>query len=357
MSRSTFFFCTKEFFSATLAMGFIVPIISVLAGCGTETGNPVIKRPTTPRNIALDTVEAELIELSELGFESGSDSNLLSLSQLTKNSQATGLFELGSFSSESSQCETSTKGVTYTFEKSADKINEFRKTGRTVKTLIQRKQSITWESPLGAVTCSSSQSVQRKPRLMDGTSETRTGSFKKTISNSGNLTKAAYMTAEFNSNGERKTLFTKKDPDPQTVLTEKTITWNLNKSSRLKTSEGETSDESNSVVTSASPIKILIERERNIGLSIKSRVIKSGKTMTTRADASRIDIEFFDLSIGSGEDCYPTSGIIRGVITPSTSSGLQSEKFEIDFSNTNGELPELIFSDNEKIPLNGVCFD
>lgn len=60
-------------------------ILSALTSCGTETGNPVIKRPTTPRNVAQDAVESEFLDLTESLGESDSSTTGLALVESISN--------------------------------------------------------------------------------------------------------------------------------------------------------------------------------------------------------------------------------------------------------------------------------
>ncbi|MEY2988516.1 MAG: hypothetical protein RJB13_2037, partial [Pseudomonadota bacterium] len=43
---------------------FFSSLLHFLMSCGTEAGNPIIKRPTTPRVVAQDSVDADLFDLS-----------------------------------------------------------------------------------------------------------------------------------------------------------------------------------------------------------------------------------------------------------------------------------------------------
>lgn len=342
-----------------LRLPFLSSLLSLLfISCGTETGNPVIKRPTTPRLVAQDTTEAELMELAESISELGSDSN----NNSTTNSLGyVGILDLekrqSSELADSSRCSSTETRLDASVERKSYKEKEFKKAEASLRISLESKQSVVWESPLGGLSCFEDKIIQRKVRLLQGATEIRKGSVKRTLARTRGSAKRGYKNAEFSSSGQRTTRFDVVGIETNTIRVEKSVFWELKKLSRVSTEEGESTEESTSEALAENPIKIVTERNRDSLSTMKSRIIKSGTTITTRADGSRVEINFENMTFTSSDDCYPVSGMLRGKITPLPSSGETPELFEIDFLSRTTEIPELTFSDGEKVPLSGTCFE
>lgn len=346
-------------FQTVLSLPFLGAVLAMLVtSCGTETGNPVIKRPTTPRIIAQDTTEAELLELAESIFETGSDSSNLSTPLTLHFGESSALKEQQLFSlDDSPQCSGNETRLEASVERKSEKAKEFKKAEASLRISSEIKQNVVWESPLGGLSCSADKRIQKKVRFMQGATETRKGSVKRTLFRTGSSAERGYMNAEFASNGERTTKFELVVIDVDKIRVEKSVFWELKKSSRVSTEEGESEDESTTVALAENPIKIVTEKNRDPFSSVLSRIVKSGTTITTRGDGSRVEINFENMTFTSSDDCYPVSGMLRGKITPMQSSGENPESFEIDFSSRAAEIPELVFSDGEKVLLSGTCFE
>lgn len=349
----------KSVLTTLLRLPFLISLLSLLLiSCGTETGNPIIKRPTTPRLVAQDTAEAELMELAESISELGSDSS----NNLTTHLLGfVGVLNLekrqSSELADSSQCSGTDTRLEASVERKSYKEKEFKKADASLRISFETKQSIIWEAPLGGLSCFEEKIIQRKVRLLQGATEVRKGSVKRTLARTRGSAKRGYKNAEFSSSGQRTTRFDVVEIETNTIRVEKSVFWELKKSSRVSTEEGESTEESTTEVLAENPIKIVTERNRDSLSTMKSRIIKSGTTNTTRANGSRVEINFENMTFSSSDDCYPASGMLRGKITPLPSSGDIPESFEIDFSSRTTEIPELTFSDGEKVPLSGACFE
>ena len=264
---------------------------------------------------------------------------------------------LASRASGSPQCSGNETRLEASVERKSDKAKEFKKAAASLRISSEIKQNVVWESPLGGLSCSADKRIQKKVRFMQGATETRKGSVKRTLIRTGSSAKRGYKNAEFASSGERTTKFELVVIDVDKFRVEKSVFWELKKSSRVSTEEGESEDESTTVALAENPIKIVTEKNRDPFSSVLSRIVKSGTTITTRGDGSRVEINFENMTFTSSDDCYPVSGMLRGKITPMQSSGENPESFEIDFSSRAAEIPELVFSDGEKVLLSGTCFE
>lgn len=349
----------KGKFQTMLSLPFLGAVLAMLVtSCGTETGNPVIKRPTTPRLIAQDTTEAELLELAETISETGVDSSNLTTPSVLAFAESSYLAQKQSSAlKDSTQCSSTETRLEASVERKSEKAKEFKKALASVKISSEIKQSVVWDSPLGGLSCSDDKGIQKKVRFIQGATEIRKGSVKRTLIRTGNSEKRGYKNAEFASSGERTTKFELVVIDADKIRVEKSIFWDLKKTSRISTEEGESADESTTVALAENPIKIVTEKNRDPLSSVRSRIVKSGTTITTRGDGSKVEINFENMTFTSGDDCYPVSGKLRGKITPMPSSGENPESFEIDFSSRATEIPELVFTDGEKVLLSGTCFE
>jgi hypothetical protein len=347
-------------------------VFLLLGGCGTETGNPIIGRPKTPRLVAQDTTEAELQELSESVLDSGPiPPTPTAGSYVGRNQQLVSFEDFVGTSDESLQlsehssplqlnssfsCSGDQSRVTGRVVRNIETSKEFRKSGSTVTKVVAREQNFTIDSPLGALSCSQERGVRFRPRLLEGTTETREGSSKRTVNRTGEIKAKHYRSAEFSSLGKRTKKFERVVVDAGTVRVERTVEWSLEKKSRISTSEGDSTDQSKSITVPGKPIRIVVEYTDDEGITARSKTIQSGTTLTTHNDGSQVEISFENISFAN-QECYPTSGILRGKLTPATSSGSQPETFTIDFADKSAEIPEIAFGDGEKTPLSGTCVD
>lgn len=324
-------------------------VAAVLGSCGTETGNPVIKRPTTPRNVAQDTVESDLLELSESISEQGSSDIAFNLFAQKNSANAP---------VEVAECTSNGTAATTVVEKTKENKKDFTKQGRSVQVSQYRKITTEWLSPNGGLTCVG-KNLKKSLRSLKGASETRKGSVSRTISrtfNSANVSESEYSNARFASEGVWKTKFDDFSTVDDIFLISKTNEWSLKKSSFQTTSEGETSSESSSETSTGAPIKVVTARSRDTG-SITSRTIESGTIKTTRPDGTIIEVSFESVVFKTSDSCYPSNGKMRGLVTPAPSSGQSPESFEINFAQVDSELPSIQFGDGQKISLSGACFE
>lgn len=331
-------------------------ILSVAASCGTETGNPIIKRPTTPRNVAQDTIESELVDLSESLIDSGNEDilNLASASRplpLTSDSDDD---RLGL--SESKTCTSDGTSVKTSHEKNKESTRQFKKKKITVSLSHSRKIDTEWTSPSGAVKCTDGV-LKKTLRSLKGTTEVRTGKVKRSLSRTGTAdsgTNSEYSSASFESQGSWTTGYSDITIDADSLTVQKTIGWNLKKSVFISSGEGESSSEASSSTLEGSPLQVKIKRSRPKA-TIISKTIESGSTKTVRPDGIIIEITFSQLVFQNSDDCYPSSGKLSGKITPAPASGLSQDSFEIDFSDVSEEVPQIVFADLKKIQLSGAC--
>jgi hypothetical protein len=322
---------------------------SVLGSCGTETGNPVIKRPTTPRTVAQDTVESDLLELSESISEQGSNDVAFNFAA-EKNS--------ANVPAEVAECSSSGTAATTMVEKTRENKKEFSKRGRSVLVSQYRKITTEWLSPNGGLSCVG-KNLKKNLRSLKGASETRKGSVNRTITrtfNSAAVAESEYSSARFASEGVWKTNFAEVSLLNDSLLVTKTNEWSLKKSSFQTTSQGETIAESSSETAAGAPIKVVTARSRDTG-AITSRTIESGTITTTRPDGTKIEVSFEAVVFTTTDSCYPTNGKMRGLVTPAPSSGQSPESFEIDFTQLDFELPSIQFGDGQKVPLSGACVE
>lgn len=322
---------------------------ALLGSCGTETGNPVIKRPTTPRIVAQDTAESDLLELSESISEQGSSDVALNFSAQQNSADAP---------AEVAECSSTDTAATTVIEKSKESKKEFANRGRSVLVTQYRKITTDWLSPNGGLYCAG-KNLRKKLRSLKGASETRRGSVSRTINrtfNSPSASESEYSNARFASEGVWRTSFGDITTADQTFVTTKTNEWSLKKSSFQNTVQGETSAESNSETVAGAPIKVATVRSRDTG-SITSRTIESGTIKTTRSDGTVIEVSFESVVFKTNDSCYPSNGKVRGLVTPAPSSGQTPESFEIDFTKVDSELPSIQFGDGQKVPLSGACIE
>jgi hypothetical protein len=322
------------------------------SGCGTETGNPVIKKPTTPRIVAQDAVESELLEVSDSALDTGNSVSSLrndfaltdSSVQFTHSHALAPAESLGAAAQQSNTCLAEGNKVTATTEK----------TLKTLRRTVERKTTSVWESPQAAISCASDNSIVRKFRLLEGTSEERSGSVNRTLELPLTASKNGYQKTASNTAGTWKTVFDSLDIGETEISAQKTVSWSLKKSESFRTSEGNSSIQTETKTAPDAPLKILVTRNRDSGLAIKSTQIQSGTTLVTTADGASIEISFENIVFSGNGDCYPTSGFLRGKLTP---SGGATENFTIDFSAKTDGTPTMTYVDGESVPLSGVCFD
>lgn len=324
-------------------------IAAALGSCGTETGNPVIKRPTTPRNVAQDTVESDLLELSESINESGSSDSALNIAAQKNSADAP---------PEIAECSANGVSANTSLEKSKESKKDFNKRGRSVLVSKYRKVSSEWVSPNGGLSCVG-KNLKKSLRSLKGATETRNGSVKRTITRTFSAAAAAeseYSSARFISEGSWKTKFDDIVIDNQSIVIAKTNEWSLKKSSVQTTVQGETSAESGSETLPGASIKVITVSSRESG-ELSSRTIESGTIRTIRSDGTIIEVSFESLVFMAADFCYPSKGKVRGLVTPAPSSGLTPESFEIDFTQVDSELPAIQFGDGQRVPLSGACFE
>lgn len=342
MTRKITTICIFPGIQRTLVLGLGL----VLMSCGTEAGNPVVKRPTTPRTVAQDTMESDFLELSETLSDDSSNVSTLSLDS---SSSAIAFKDTGT-------CTGDEFRATTTFEKSKEQIKDLPKKGHAVSTLFERQLKIEWNSPKGGLSCVGN-SLKKTVRLLKGATETRTGSVNRSLNRTtknSTLSAQDYSSATFASKGEWKTTFDNIELTGSSFIISRSSAWTLTKTNSSRTSEGETSAESTSSTLESSPLKIITTRARGSG-AIINKTIESGKIKTSRADGSIVEVSFESLIFTENDSCYPSKGKVRGTVTPAPSSGQSPETFEIDFSDTTSETPELVFSDAQRIPLSGSC--
>lgn len=318
----------------------------VLMSCGTEVGNPVVKRPTTPRTVAQDTMESDFLELSETLSE---DTSSVSSLALDSNISALPL-------KDAMTCSGDEFRATTTLDKSKERSKEFPQKGHAVSILLERQLKIEWNSPSGGLSCVGN-SLKKTVRLLKGATETRTGSVIRSLNRTTKNSKLSaqdYSSATFASKGDWKTTFDDLEVTGSSFIISRSSAWTLTKTNSARTSEGETSAESTSSTVESSPLKIKITRARGSG-AITNKTIESGKVKTSRADGSIVEVSFESLVFTESDSCYPSKGKVRGTVTPAPSSGQSPDTFEIDFSNSTSETPELVFSDAQRIPLSGSC--
>lgn len=341
---------------AATVLALLGSTLSVMTSCGTETGNPVIKRPTTPRNVAQDTVESEFLDLSESLGESDSSASALALAESLSDEQ---LSLVGGNKAESqATCSPDSTKASFVTERKKENKKNFTKRGYTLTISDERSVKTEWTSPNGGLTCADGR-LKKSIRLLKGAMEVRTGNIKRSISRfstGGTTTNQDYSSASFESRGEWKTNYADLDVQNSTIVLSRISEWNLKKSTILTTSEGESSTELTSLTLPDAPLKIKIERQKETG-ALKSKTIETGTTRTTRADASIVELTYESVVFAEGDSCYPSSGKIRGKVTPAASTGQNVETFEIDFSSTADEVPELVFSDAKRVPLSGACHE
>ena len=328
---------------------FSLTLLSAISACGTETGNPVIKRPTTPRNIAQDSVESDLLETTE------------SLSDFNSNSAALQFF-LASGTDvttvDINECTGDSTRATTKMEKTRERTKVLGKKGGTVSLLLERKLTSDWVSPNGGLECAGS-TLKKTLRLMKGASETRKGTVMRSLSRNlqgATLAAKEYSSAKFNSSGEWKTTFDNIELLSDTVVVSRTSSWSLKKSLLTTTTEGEASIESSNETSPSAPLIVKIERYRGTG-ALKQRTIESGSIKTKRSDGSVVEISYESVVFSESDSCYPSKGKMRGLVTPASSSGSNPENFEIDFSAPYADAPEIKFLDGTAVPLSGACLD
>ena len=360
----------SKFSALLLRLSALVTFL--MGGCGTETGNPIINRPKTPRLLAQDTTEAELQELAESALDSGpipptptAGSYLnFSLNGLAISQPSLELGSAGApvdstkvpLSLNSFTCSGDKNRVTGRVVRKIEQTKQARKASAAVTKVIEREQNFVIESPLGALVCTQENGVRLRQRLLEGTTETREGTSKRTVTRTGEIKAKHYRSAEFFSSGKRTKKHDRVVIDATSIRVERTVEWNLEKKNRISTAEGDSSDESQSITAPGKPIKILVEYSDDEGAVSRSKTIQSGTTVTTRADGSKIEVSFENV-IFVKQECYPTSGLLRGRITPASNSSSQPEEFSIDFSGKTDDNPELVFADGEKVSLSGTCLD
>ncbi|MFZ9519978.1 MAG: hypothetical protein ACO3A4_05820 [Silvanigrellaceae bacterium] len=335
--------------SSILTCIFLLSLLASTSSCGTETGNPVIKRPTTPRNIAQDSVEADLFEASE------------TLADFNSNSAALQLF-LGSTSEATivdvNECSGDSNRATTTMERTREKTKTLGKKGGTISLLLERKLTTDWISPNGGLECVGN-TLKKTLRLMKGASETRTGTVMRGLTRNlqgSTLASKEYSSAKFNSSGEWKTSYDNLEVLPETLVTTRSSSWNLKKSLTTATSEGEAYTESSSQTSPTAPLIIKVERARGTGILVQ-RTIESGTIKTTRSDGTIVEISFESAVFTQTDTCYPSKGKMRGQVTPASSNGSDIETFEVDFSAGYTDAPEIQFQDGTTVALSGACLD
>ncbi|MEN9825776.1 MAG: hypothetical protein RI953_1521 [Pseudomonadota bacterium] len=328
---------------------FSLVLLSGLSSCGTETGNPVIKRPTTPRNIAQDSVESDLLETTE----SLSDFNSTSASLHLALGTATDVTSV-----DINECTGESTKASVKMERTRERTKTLGKKGGSISLLLERKLTTDWVSPNGGLECVGN-TLKKTLRLMKGATETRKGTVLRSLvrnTQGGTLASKEYSSAKFNSSGEWKTSFDNIEVLSDTVVLSRTSSWSLKKSLLTTTSEGEAAIESSNETSRSAPLMVKIERYRATG-AIKQRTIDSGTIKTTRSDGTVVEISYEAVIFSETDTCYPSKGKMRGLVTPASSNGSNSESFEIDFSAPFTDAPEIKFVDGTTVPLSGACVD
>jgi hypothetical protein len=251
----------------------------------------------------------------------------------------------------------STKASTR-MERTREKTKTLGKKGGSISLLLERKLTTDWVSPNGGLECVGN-TLKKTLRLMKGATETRKGTVMRSLvrnTQGGTLASKEYSSAKFNSSGEWQTSFDSIEVLSDTVVLSRTSSWSLKKSLLTTTSEGEASIESSNETSRSAPLMVKIERYRATG-AIKQRTIDSGTIKTTRSDGSVVEITYEAVIFSETDTCYPSKGKMRGLVTPASSSGSNSESFEIDFSAPYTDAPEIKFVDGTTVPLSGACVD
>lgn len=332
-------FKTKSFRNSILVSFFL----SLLMSCGTEVGNPVIKRPTTPRVVAQDSLEADLFDLTEGQFESGDEDDASAVALVTGSSAVLNLAGL-SCSSNGTQAQA-------TF--SADRIRDVSSQTQRYLVSIERQYSVEWTSPQGGLWCDSKNRVRERRALLEGASTLRTGRFARTLEGVGEHSETDYVKAEFVSEGFKKTFFDKVETSDNDLKLYSQVTWNKSRSNIVKTKQGDSSGVSESVVSDSSPLRVLKTFRTENGKLSRTFVVESGKSEISQADGSVVSIEYQDLTFGSASSCYATSGVVVG----SVSGTSDSLTFRVDFGKLVDGRPSIEFSDGQTVLLSGVCGD
>lgn len=345
--------------SAATILCLLGSILSALTSCGTETGNPVIKRPTTPRNVAQDAVESEFLDLTEsLGESDSSTTGLALVESISNDSFSLAGGKLVDSTVNQPSCSADSTKASFVTQRKNEIKKNFKKRGYTLAVSNERSIRTDWTSPNGGLSCVDGR-LKKSIRLLEGAMEERTGNIRRSLSrlsSGGTTSDQDYSSASFESRGIWKTTYATLDIQSSTVVISRISEWNLKKSTILNTSEGESSTEWTSLTLPDAPLKIKVERQRTSG-ELKSKTIETGTTRTTRADGIIVELTYESVVFAEEDSCYPSSGKIRGKVTPATSTGQTAETFEIDFSSTNDEVPELIFSDAKRVSLSGACHE
>ncbi|NBO37446.1 hypothetical protein EBU99_02555 [bacterium] len=331
--------------------------LTTLQACGTETGNPIIKRPTTPRTVAQDTVEADLIEFAESSAEFAGSTNA-SLAVALASVEEKNL-QLAGSANTSTTCVGGGTHAEVSFQKSSTSSNAFKKASRKSEVTIDRKVSLIWDSPNGGLSCVDD-NLKKSVRLLGGAIEQRKGQVSRNIvrsTTSGGRKKNEYTSASMSSEGLWTTNYNSIEISAESVLISKTLVWKVKKSNAIRTTEGESLEETASQTVDNMPIQMTLERSRDALASIKTRTIKSGTTRTTRKDQSVVETSFDNVVFSGQDSCFPSSGKLSGRVTPAPGSGQLEESFEVDFSASTNDIPEIVFADGERVELSGFCLN
>lgn len=320
-------------------------LLCFLVSCGTEVGNPVIKRPTTPRVVAQDSVEADLFDLVEGQFEFGDEDDASALSLATRNSEV--------FNLSASSCSSDKTQAQATF--SADRARESSSQAQRYIVFIEREYSVEWKSPQGGLRCDAKNRIRKRRALLEGASTLRTGRFARTLEGVGELADTDYLAAEFVSEGFKKTLFDKVENINGDLKLHSRVTWKKSRSNKIKTKQGESLGSSESVVSDSSPMRIIKTFRTENGKLSRTFEVESGRSENSQADGSLVSLEYQNLKFGSESSCYATSGLLLGTVSQVDADGLEPVSFRIDFSKAVDGRPSIEFSDGQTVLLSGVC--
>lgn len=320
-------------------------LIVIMVGCGTEVGNPIIKRPTTPRMIAQDTVEADLFDLTEGLFESEETDDALELTHVGAMTPELNLV--------GSSCSSDGYQAQARFD--ADKMRDNLAPTQRYIVSVERGFTVDWKSPQGGLWCDANNRVRKRRALLQGASVMRTGRFVRTLEAVASVDGSEYQSAQFVSEGSKQTLFKKVERVDGGLSVLSSISWKKKRSSLIKTIEGESEDVSSSEVSAASPLKILRRFTTVNGKRSKTFQVTSGTSKTTRTDGSVIEISYENLSFDVQNSCLASSGVISGKIVNSEAQDGDMIQFRIDFSKSNDGRPSIEFSDGQSALLSGAC--
>lgn len=325
-----------------------VVLALLLTSCGTEVGNPIVKRPTTPRVVAQDTIEADLFDLTDGMFnadESDDGDEAIGAALGFSNTAPSALVD--------SSCSSS--GTEAQASYSSDRVRDSLSGTQSYSVSVERAYSVFWKSPQGGLRCDAKNRIRKRRVLLKGASVERSGRFVRVIEALSPVAEGDYEAAQFVSEGSKKTEFDNTESVDGGLNVTSSVTWSKKRGSVIRTSLGESEDVSESTVSSEAPIKILRRFVTENGQLTRRFEVQSGTSKTVRPDGSEVVVEFKNLKFDSQTSCFATSGQIVGSLRPTPSTGDETVTFTIDFSKITQGRPSVEFSDGQSIKLSGTC--